>query len=492
MRMPRPLESRYGVMLTIAILALAPFIIVTSAYVLFRNQVDADLHSGRSGLEVIAGMSTAGYAFGALLGGDLVQRFRQRWLFLICETLFIVGCVLSATAGGVTMYGSGRVLSGLATGLLLVIALPPVIQNFPADRLPITVVVVNIGFFGAICVGPLLGGVVAAGHAWRWFYGALAALGTIGLLLALVTLPDKEPPDPDLKFDPWVFPLGFAAVVLPFWASSELSGHGFASFRFTVPLSLGLACFVALLLTQYHQKEPLSPVKPMWTTLSVVGTLVAMVAGGVFVTFLELAEQFQIMVAHRSPLATGLLFWPLVLGVLITAVLLGVLLRTRFLPLLVLGGMMCLIAGGALVLGFGPDGSRAEALAAAGLLGLGAGATVSPGLYLAAFPLASKMIGRIFALIELVRSLADYILAPVILQVAQSGSGGKTLNAAGIHEATFITVLVTIALTVFGTILYLAGAPGLPRPDLEKWLGDGEPALASPALGALFRPRSGQ
>ncbi|HLH98853.1 MAG TPA: hypothetical protein VKW08_27400 [Xanthobacteraceae bacterium] len=38
-----------------------------------------------------------------------------------------------------------------------------------------------------------------------------------------------------------------------------------------------------------------------------------------------------------------------------------------------------------------------------GLLGLGAGATVSPGLFLAGLSLPTQFIGRILALVELVR-----------------------------------------------------------------------------------------
>ena len=56
-------------------------------------------------------------------------------------------------------YGVGRVLQGLMTGLLLVIALPPVIQRFPPPRMPTTAAAINIGFFGAVTVGPLLGGI---------------------------------------------------------------------------------------------------------------------------------------------------------------------------------------------------------------------------------------------------------------------------------------------------------------------------------------------
>lgn len=487
MQSRRPFEGRYAVNLAVAIVALVPFIVVSTAYVMFSRQVQADLGATRLASEIAAGLAIAGYAFGALTGGDLIQRFRQRRLFLICEALFVLGSVASAAAHGIVAYAAGRILTGVSTGLLLVIALPPVIQRFPPEKLPVTAVWVNLGFFGAVCIGPLLGGAIEAGHAWRWFFAALGAIGAANLLAALLTLPLQDPFNPNLPFDPWAGVLGFPAVVLPFWASGELAAHGFASPFFWAPLSAGLGCFVLLLLFEYNQKEPLSPIRPMWTTASVVGTLVAMIGGGVFVAFLQLGERLQMEVAHRTPLAAGILFWPLALGVCITAILLGVLIRTRFLPLLVLGGMACLMGGGALMMTLGAHGAPARTLSAAGLLGLGAGATVSPGLYLAGFPLPSRIIGRVFALVELVRSLGDYIIAPVIGRIAQQGSRMPPLDWPGVRQAAGITLWITIAFTAVGILLWWAGGIGLPLPDIPAWIKENKPAIRSPLLFGRLR-----
>jgi MFS family permease len=482
----RPFEGNYAASLISAILALSPFIVVTTAYALFTRQVGHDIHASRTALSIIAGLSTAGYAWGALTGGDLIQRFRERHLFLIAETGFVIGCALSAIAGGTLAYAAGRILGGYATGLLLVTALPPVIQKFPPAKLPYTVIAVNIGFFGAVCIGPLLGGWVEAGHHWRWFFAALAAVGALNTALAALTLPDQKPFNPGMRIDYAAIVLAFLGVVLPFWASGELAGHGFASPRFAAPLFVGLICFIVLLVVEYRQQEPLSPIKEMWTTQSVVGTLVAMIAGGVFVSLLELGERFHMQVAHHTPLQTGILFWPLALGALITAGLFGAMLRTRLIPLLILGGIVCIIGGGALLLQLSPRANDAITLAAAGLLGLGACATVSPGLYLAGFPLPSQIIGRIFALVELVRSLADYIIAPVMTEVAQSASG-QQLDTHGVHLAVWITLWLMIAFTVFGTALYILGRGGLPMPDLDAWLLRNGPAIQSTPLLARLR-----
>lgn len=487
-RIPRPFEGIYGVSLLTAILALVPYIIVTAAYTLFRDQVAQDIGAGKTGLEIINGLATAGYAFGALLGGDLINRFKQRLLFLVCEGLFILSCALAGAASGIVAYGAGRVLQGFMTGLLLVIALPPVIQRFPARRMPTTAAAINIGFFGAVTVGPLLGGITAYGHAWRTFYAALGGLGCLTWLLALLTLPDAEPPNPRMRFDLTALALGLPATALPFWAVGELTGPGFASPLFIAPLTLGVICFVALLLVEYHRKEPLAPVKQMWHTLPLVGTLAAMIGGAAFFTLMMLAQQYLLSVAHGSMLQGGLPFWPQVVGVIITATLLGLLLRTRMLPFLVLFGMVLLMAGGALLLTLRP-GAEAHrvVLAAAGLLGLGAGATVSPGLYLAAFSLPSRIVGRTFALVELVRSVADFILAPVMLGIARVASGALHPNADGLRFSIWLTLGVTIAFTLGGMALYLLGGAGLPRPDLVAWIERNQPAIGSPPLMRTLR-----
>jgi hypothetical protein len=281
--------------------------------------------------------------------------------------------------------------------------------------------------------------------------------------------------------------LALLGVFLPFWASGELSAHNFASFRFAVPMSTGLVCFIGLLLVEYLGKAPISPVKKMFITPSIVGTMVAMFGGGVFVTFLELGERFQMEVLHRSPLQAGLIFWPMLVGVVITALLLGALLRTRGLVPLILGGIIALIGGGVLILNIGASGSPIITMAAAGLLGLGAGGSVAPGLFMAALPLPPQSVGKVFALVELVRSVADYIISPVIMRIARNGSAHKPLDWGGIHEATWIALWLLIAFTIAGVGMWIAGGMGFPRPDIKRWINDNKPAIPGNMLFARLR-----
>jgi hypothetical protein len=346
---------------------------------------------------------------------------------------------------------------------------------------------VNIGFFGAVTLGPLIGGVFTAGHTWRWLFAAVASLGAIGFALGWITLPNQEPANRGMRLDRSALSLGLLATVLPFLGAAELMSVSFSSPVFWAPVAVGLVCFAALLVSEYRKKEPLAPVKPITRTRGVVGTLAAMVGGAVFVALLELTLAFLTEIHRWSPRTTGLLFWPQVVGVLIAAAALWWAVRTRLLSTLVLAGMVVLLVGGVVVTTLGPRPSVGVIFLIAGLLGLGAGATVAPGLFLAGLSVPSNILGRTFALVELVRSEADFLLAPVLLEIFRSRTASAGPVTA-LHHAVWITVVIGLAGTVVGLALYLTGAR--PRPaQLEQWLQGSGTALPTEPLGSAVHRR---
>jgi MFS family permease len=481
--MRRPFEQSYAVSLTIAIAVLIPYILTTTASPLYQDTVIQDIGATRAGLELTTGMSEAGYAFGALLGGDIGQRFPQRPAWLTMTAVLAITAILATIAWSPAIYAIGIIGLGLSTGMLVILSLPPVIRRFGPERLPISAAFVNIGFFGASAAGPLLGGLVAAGGIWRGFHALLALVSGLAFIFGLLTLPDGDPPNRDLPFDASGILLGLLAMPLLFFGTSELVGHWFGSPFVLVPLCLGAACFVALLTTEASKKEPLSPIKPMWTTYPAVGVLSAMFGGGAFISFVILTLQFLQLVALKGPLAIGIAFAPQIAGALLGAAALSFALPRGFLPLLILAGAVSLLGSGWLLLASRPEGGMMPLIAL--LLGFGAGATVSPGLYLSGFSLPSPLLGRCFALVELMRAAADYSMAPVVRYSAQVHSAGETIDLAGFRHGVRVTLITTTIALVIGAAIYLAGKGfALPRPDIAGWLKDRGPAITSPPLGA--------
>lgn len=483
------LTQNYSATVAVVLLALCPNIVVTTAFDLLQQPIAQSLHASKQTLLVGNGLSNAGYAFGAIVGGFLTQRYLQRRLYAGCEAAFVVGSVLCAVAGDGVTFSAGRIVQGIATGLLLVIAVPPLATGFPARKLPITAAVVNVGFFGATTAGPLVAGGVAATDTWRWFFWSLAAAGLIGLALAALTLPHRDPPDPERTATPWLFVLSALGTGLPFFGVSMLTTVSWASPVFYVPLAAGLAALVTLIVNQYHRGDAaLIPVRALSTSLPLSGTLVAMVAGASFVTFVATTELFLAKAAGWSPLATGLALWPQVLAVAVAAALFAALFRTRHLPAFVLVGLLSLLAAGGLLLTLHVGTPDAVLLAAAAALGFGAGATVSPGLWVAALAVPSALVGRAFALVELVRSVADFVITPVLRHVAVQGGTKPDQLVHGIRLANWIMLGILAAGTLVIVGVFLSSGSRPQEPDIEGYIDEGAPALHSPHPLAAVRP----
>jgi MFS family permease len=110
-----------------------------------------------------------------------------------------VGSVLAAAAPNAGTYICGHVLQGLATSMLLIAAAPPLTIGYPKDKLRHTAVIMNMCVFGAVALGPFIGGVQAAAHAWRPLFWIVAA---IALMAADLVRTDRHNHRP--MRDPWV------------------------------------------------------------------------------------------------------------------------------------------------------------------------------------------------------------------------------------------------------------------------------------------------
>lgn len=396
-----------------------------------------------------------------MLTADLIQRVPGRSIYLACEAGFVIGSVLAGLAPGVTLFVAGRAVQGLATGMLLVAALPPLVTNHGAHRLPLTAAFVNLGLFGVVTLGPLVGGVVAALAAWRPLFLGIAVLGAAGFVVGLRTFDRGTAAAPRMGFDYSAIPVAAAATVLPFVGVSFLATASFTSPAVLVPVVLGLAALAFLLVRQYRKPGALMPLKLLAHTLPVTGVSVAMLAGAGFTTLIELAVTYLTELAGLPPSAVGALLSTQLAGVVVAAWLFKTVLPTRWLPLLAFTGLVLVAAGGGVLLALGGRQSLPVVAVAGLLLGFGAGAGVSPGLFMAGLSVPSDRLGPTFALVELLRSEAAFLVGPVLLGVAMS---------AGVHLAVLVVVVAAVAGTaVFGALLLLGGVRPH-APDLEGWL----------------------
>jgi MFS family permease len=484
----RPLAGSYPAAVAIALLALSPFIVLSTATQLLQTELMSDLAASTFGVELAGALANAGYAFGAVLAADLIRRVPTRWLYVGCEFAFAAGSVVCATSGGLAQFVVGRTLQGLATGMLLVAALPPLVTRFGVGRLPLTAAFVNLGLFGMVTLGPFVGGVTATAHAWRWLYVGTAVLALIGAALGVFGFDAGDEAAPRSGFDWSAVPVAAAATVLPFTAVAWVARGGFASPVFLTLLVVGTVFLGVLLLRQYRKPEPLMPLKLITHTMPLTGVGIAMVAGAAVTALVELSVLYLTKVTRATPLVCGSVLATQVLGVIVAAWLFKRLLPTRWLPAYAFVGLAVVAIGSSVLLLLSPDDALAVTAIAGLLLGFGAGAGVAPALFMAGLSAPSNRLGPTFALVELLRSEAAFLVAPVVAQAAPL--------AASLADGVRLGALSLLGMCLAGggvlLVLLLLGGVRPHAPDLPRWIDGEEPAYDSPRIAAAVRDDGGE
>lgn len=477
-----PLADSYPAAVALVVCALVPFLMLSAAVFPLIPLISKSLGLSKPVLDATIGLSDAAYAFGTVLAVQFAVHLPARRMLLGYVTAFVVAAVLAAWAPNGPVFVAAFIIEGLCTSLMLIAAVPPLVIGWPTAKMPWTGLIMNLCIFGAVALGPTIGGLQAASGTWRPLFWSVAGVGVLALLLSLLTYEDAPAQDRSAPWDIVAVALAGCGCGAAFFGAAKLQSGGVETSSLG-PLLAGVGMIVALVIYQYRSRRPLMPVRQLTTTFPVCGILAAMCASAAAFGLMELI--LTALQGRSSPGHTALLFLPEFGAAVLTAALFGALFRTRFIPLLAIGGLVMLTAAAALLAGLNPEGADADVLVAAssGLIGLGVGASVSPALFITGFSLRSTQIQRVFALVELLRGVTAFLVAPVLLFLATAVG---TSPIAGIRISVWICLGIAAGGALLVMILFVLGGGRLPRPDLERWAG-GEPAWTSPPVLARLR-----
>jgi MFS family permease/nucleotide-binding universal stress UspA family protein len=427
-------------------------------------------------------LGNAAYAVGTVLAVQFAQHLPQRRMLLAYAVVLVVGSVLAASAQNPGMFIGGHVLQGLATSMLLIAAAPPLAMGFPKERLRQTAVIMNMCVFGAVALGPFIGGVQAEAHAWRPLFWIIAAIALVALVMAALTFDDAPPADPDAPRDLWAIGLAAVGCGAGFIGASQLTTHGITDAAVAVPMFGGLTLIVVLIVYQFRARRPLLTVRSVLTSsIPVAGVGVALFAAAASVAATALTA--NVLLQTYSPVRVGVLYLPELGGAIVMAVVFGFVITRRAMHFLPLVGM-ALLASGIVVFRLAIPANQPLVLLGAALTGLALGATVAPALFVAGFSLQSKSLQRVFAIIELLRAVAAFMVAPIFAYFAVAAPGDLV---AGTGYALWIGFGLAIGGAVFGVAIYALSGARPQRPDLDEFLDGDSPAWYSPPLLARLR-----
>jgi MFS family permease len=478
------LAGRYPAVAAMVICALIPYLVLSAAMKPIAPIIARQLHMSAQAMSLTEGIANAAYALGTVLSVQLAQHLPQRRMLILYATILVIGSLLTAAATAPPLFIAGHVLQGLCTSLLLIAAVPPLILGYPESKLRPTAVILNLSIFGAVALGPLVGGIQAEAGAWRPLFWISAGIAVAALVLSLLTFEDAPPADRSAPRDPLTVVLAAAGCVAAFYGASELLTHRFLDSSTLVPLAAGFAMIVVLLVHQYRSRRPLLIVRPLASTLPVAGIATAVCAAAASVSAIALTG--AVLEDRYSPLHVGLLYLPVFGGAVITAVVFAALFRSRGLHYFALTGLISLSAG-IVVVGAVIPPTTALTLIGTGLIGVGVGASVAPALFIAGFSVRNFALQRVFAIVELIRAVAAFMVAPILVHVARTVGHSA---AAGIRTALWVCFGLSAGGALLAISLYALGGVRPPTPVLERWFAGEEPAWESPRLLAAVRRSS--
>ncbi len=463
-------------------LALIPYLALSAALDPLVPIISEQLHMSAQTMAISSGLGNAAYAVGTVLAVQFAQHLPQRRMLVGYAVLLVLGSVTVAAAPNALAFVIGHVLQGLATSMLLIAAAPPLTIGFPRDKLRNTAVIMNMCVFGAVALGPFIGGVQAEAHAWRPLFWIVAAVALAALVLAVLTFDDAPPADRDAPRDLPAIVLATVGCTAAFVGAAQLTSHELSDLAVTAPMLGGLLLIVALIVYQYRAARPLLTIRTMLTSaIPVAGVGVALFAAAASVAATALTA--AVFLQSFSPVQVGLLYLPELGGAIVMAVVFGFVISRRAMHYLPLVGM-ALLAAGILVFRLSLPANHSLALLGSALTGLALGATVAPALFVAGFSLQSNSLQRVFAIIELLRAVAAFMVAPIFAHLATRISDDLV---AGTGVALWVGFGLAVGGAVFGVAVYALSGARPQTPDLDEFLDGDSPAWHSPPLLARLR-----
>ena len=288
-------------------------ILVDSTIVAVANpSIMAALDVGYDTVIWVTSAYLLGYAVPLLIAGRLGDQFGPKNLYLIGLAVFTAASLWCGLAGGIEMLIAARAVQGVGAALLTPQTLSVITRTFPPERRGAAMSVWGATAGVATLIGPLAGGVLVDRLGWEWIFFVNVPIGVIGLVLAIVLIPDL--PVHRHRFDLLGVVLSGVGMFLLVFALQEGESQAWAPWIWAQIFG-GLCCIAAFVYWQaVTNGEPLVPLhifRDLDFGLANVGVAVI----GFAVTGMVLPVMFYAQaVCELSPTRSALLTAPMAIA----------------------------------------------------------------------------------------------------------------------------------------------------------------------------------
>jgi len=423
--------------------------------------------------------------------GRIGDMFGRKRVFLAGLILFGAGSVLSGASQDPQMLIGGRILQGTGAAPMLTLSLAIVCNAFSSEKqAQARAVGIWAGVSAiALAFGPLVGGALIALD-WRAIFWINLPIVALGLAITSAAAPESRDPGTGTRIDlPGLIALtvGLSAVVL---ASIQSSGWGAAA---TASLgAIGVLVLTGFWLIEHRVRDPIVEFE-LFRNGPYFGASAAgfAIAGAYWAVMFFQPQYLQDALGH-SAIESGLLILPVTVPTVAISPFAGRLIGRFGSRGLMTAGMLCAIAGLAVLTQIDPTSAFGVVLAGYLLFGIALGIVYAPMSAAAMAAMPAEKVGIASGVLAM-----DKIVAGA-LALAATGAVFHALRASdeGFTAALAGSTWVLVGMAVIGTALTWTFVRDSEAPGPDRAVA-GEPPPeqlqhppAPPSLPPLSRPRS--
>ncbi|MCH9670515.1 MAG: DHA2 family efflux MFS transporter permease subunit [Gammaproteobacteria bacterium] len=265
---------------------------------------------GRDKAQLLSSGYFAAMTAGMVLAASLITIMGERVTYALMLVLFSVGSMMSGAAETELALNSGRLLQGVAAGVVQPLTLAVTFKVFPPERRGTAMGLYSMGIVFAPAIGPTLGGIAIEWFDWRYVFFLTLPSAMLAAVLGFLFMPTKkiERRFPDIDY----FGLGLlcSALFTLMLALSSGQREGWGSDGITALFAVGGSCAVAFIVWEHYAEKPLLNMALFRYGQFAAASVVAFFSGCVFLSSTFLIPVFVQEIQGFTPLRAGWLLMP--------------------------------------------------------------------------------------------------------------------------------------------------------------------------------------
>ncbi|VDG21327.1 EmrB/QacA family drug resistance transporter [Lactobacillus sp.] [Lactiplantibacillus mudanjiangensis] len=225
------------------------------------------------------------------LSSMLTKHFTTRQLIIFALIDFMVGAIISALAGSFLVLLIGRMIQGIATGLILPLIFIVLLAVYPPQKRGAAMGLVGLVIMFAPAVGPTLAGLILGLLSWHWIFWLFVPLLAIALIITIIFMQNvAEVTKP--KVDALSIVLssfGFGGLVV---GASLAGDRGWGNPLVLGALIIGLVALYFYGYRQLHLETPILNLRAFSFRNFSIGTVLVMIDFGIIMSSMYLLPMY--------------------------------------------------------------------------------------------------------------------------------------------------------------------------------------------------------